>query len=53
MSSSTIAENMPVRCLHIVYIHTYIFKAHSVRGAATFNAVDSGDTISDILQSTD
>jgi len=52
VSSSTIARWLKT-CLQEAGIDTGMFKAHSVRGAATSNAVGSGVTVSDILQSAD
>ena len=52
VTSSTIARWLKT-CLHEAGIDTGVFKAHSVRGAASSKAAWSGVTISDILQAAD
>ena len=52
VTSSTIARWLKT-CLQEAGIDTGVFKAHSVRGAASSKAAWSGVTISDILQAAD
>ena len=52
VTCSTIARWLKI-CLQDAGIYTGIFKAHSIRGAASSKAAWSGVTVSDILQAAD
>ena len=52
VTSSTIARWLKT-CLQEAGIDTGVFKAHSIRGAASSKAAWSGVTVSDILQAAD